>query len=121
KASDVMTQDVASLDASLCIQDAIAEFQSHPHSTYPVTTDGKVVGLLRRSVAYDWLKNHGLTCRDHLKDLPLTTPFRVRGETPVPELVQTLMRSGVSKAIVVDGDDRLLGMVTVFDLLRGSR
>jgi NADH dehydrogenase len=72
-------------------------------------------------VAYDWLKNHGLTCRDGLKDLPLTTPFCVRGEVLVPELVQTLMRTGVSKAVVMDAERRLLGMVTVFDLLKGAR
>jgi NADH:ubiquinone reductase (H+-translocating) len=120
-AADVMTKSIASLDASLCVQDAVEEFQRHPHSTYPVTEEGKVIGLLRRSVAYDWLKNHGLTCRDGLKDLPLTTPFCVRGEVLVPELVQTLMRTGVSKAVVVDAEHRLLGMVTVFDLLKGSR
>jgi NADH dehydrogenase len=45
----------------------------------------------------------------------------VRGEVLVPELVQTLMRTGVSKAVVVDGERRLLGMVTVFDLLKGAR
>jgi NADH dehydrogenase len=120
-AADVMTKDVASLDAALCVQDAVEEFQRHPHSTYPVTEGGKVIGLLRRSVAYDWLKNHGLTCRDGLKDLPLTKPFCVRGDVLVPELVQTLMRTGVSKAVVVDAEDHLLGMVTVFDLLKGTR
>ena len=72
-------------------------------------------------MAYDWLKNHGLTCRDGLKDLPLATPFCVRGDMLVPELVQTLMRTGVSKAVVVDAENHLLGMVTVFDLLKGAR
>ncbi|MES2735422.1 MAG: FAD-dependent oxidoreductase [Verrucomicrobiota bacterium] len=119
-AADVMTKSVASLTAEQTVQDAVAEFQAHPHSTYPVTEDGKVIGLLRRSIAYDWLKNHGLTCRDTLKTLPLTTPFCVRADMPVPELVQTLMRTGVSKAVVVDAENRLLGMVTVFDLLKGS-
>lgn len=120
-AGEVMTRDVISLDASLSVQDAVAEFQAHPHSTYPVTEGGRVLGLLRRSIAYDWLKNHGLTCRDSLSSLPLTTPFYVRPETPVPELVQTLMRSGVSKAVVVGPENQLLGMVTVFDLLKGAR
>lgn len=119
-AADVMTKSVASLTAEQTVQDAVAEFQAHPHSTYPVTEDGKVIGLLRRSIAYDWLKNHGLTCRDALKSFPLTTPFCVRADMPVPELVQTLMRTGVSKAVVVDAENRLLGMVTVFDLLKGS-
>jgi NADH dehydrogenase len=97
----------------------VEEFQRHPHSTYPVTEKGKVIGLLRRSVAYDWLKNHGLTCRNGLRELPLTKPFCVPADMPVPELVQTLMRTGVSKAVIVDSENTLLGMVTVFDLLKG--
>lgn len=118
-AADFMTKQVASLDVSLCVQDAVEEFQRHPHSTYPVTEKGKVIGLLRRSVAYDWLKNHGLTCRNGLRELPLTKPFCVPADMPVPELVQTLMRTGVSKAVIVDSENTLLGMVTVFDLLKG--
>lgn len=119
-AGDVMTREVTSLQTSQTVQEALAEFQAHPHSTYPVTENGKVVGLLRRSMTYDWLKNHGMHSRDLIKDIPLATPFCVRSDTPVPDLVKTLMRSGVSKAVVVDADDHLLGMVTVFDLLKGG-
>ncbi len=120
-AADVMTRNIAFLDASVTVQDAVAEFQAHPHSTYPVTTNGCVIGLLRRSVAYEWLKNHGLTCVDKLQALPLTKPFCITADTPVPVLVGTLMRSGVSKAVVVDDQKHLLGMITLFDLLKGTQ
>jgi NADH dehydrogenase len=120
-AGDVMTRDVASLDAASSVQDAVSEFQAHPHSTYPVTEHGKVIGLLRRSIAYEWLKNRGLTCADQLSALPLAKPFLIPPETPVPDLVETLMRSAVSKALVVDPDQKLLGIVTLFDLLKGGR
>jgi NADH dehydrogenase len=120
-AGDVMTRSVASLDAASSVQDAVSEFQAHPHSTYPVTEHGKVIGLLRRSIAYEWLKNRGLTCADPLSALPLAKPFLIPPETPVPDLVETLMRSAVSKALVVDADQKLLGIVTLFDLLKGAR
>lgn len=120
-AGDVMTRDVASLEATSSVQDAVSEFQAHPHSTYPVTEHGKVIGLLRRSIAYEWLKNRGLTCADQLSALPLAKPFLIPPETPVPDLVETLMRSAVSKALVVDPDQKLLGIVTLFDLLKGGR
>jgi NADH dehydrogenase len=120
-AADVMTRDVASLESSATVQDAVTEFQTHPHSTYPITDGGRVVGLLRRSICYEWLKNHGLTCVDKLSALPLTKPFCVTSDTPVPTLVQTLMRTGVSKAVVVDDQNHLLGMITLFDLLKGVR
>ena len=120
-AADVMTREIAALEASATVQDAVSEFQIHPHSTYPVTENGCVIGLLRRSICYEWLKNHGLTCADPLGTLPLAKPFCVSATTPVPTLVQTLMRSGVSKAVVVDEEKRLLGMITLFDLLKGVR
>jgi NADH dehydrogenase len=121
KARDVMTQTVASLEADACVQDAVLSFQTDPHSTYPVIDDGKVVGLLRRSVAYEWLKNHGLSNRDPIRALPLATPLCVNADTPIPELVQILMRSGVSKAVVTDDEQRLQGIVTLFDLLKQNR
>jgi NADH dehydrogenase len=120
-AADVMTREIAFLESRATVQDAVTEFQTHPHSTYPVTDGGRVVGLLRRSICYEWLKNHGLTCVDKLSALPLTKPFCVTADTPVPTLVQTLMRTGVSKAVVVDDEQRLLGIVTLFDLLKGAR
>ncbi len=94
-------------------QDALAKRAS--------SYDGKVIGLLRRSIAYEWLKNRGLTCADKLSALPLAKPFLIPPETPVPDLVETLMRSAVSKALVVDSDQKLLGIVTLFDLLKGGR
>ncbi len=120
-ARDMMATNITSLDATTCVQDAVAIFQTDPHSTYPVIEDGKVIGLLRRSVAYEWLKNHGLNQQTPVKNLPLAAPLSVDGATPVPELVQILMRSGVSKAVVVDGQNQLQGMVTLFDLLRPTQ
>ncbi len=121
RAEDVMTKEIAALDAGATVQDAVAEFQARPHSTYPVTENGRVIGVLRRSIAYEWLKNRGLNCVDPLKKLPLAKPFFVTRETPVQALVQTLMRSGVSKAVVVDEEKKLLGMITLFDLLKGAK
>ena len=93
--------------------ESLAELLSSEH--------GKVIGLLRRSIAYEWLKHRGLTCADKLSALPLAKPFLIPPETPVPDLVETLMRSAVSKALVVDPDQKLLGIVTLFDLLKGAR
>ena len=118
---DVMTTAITVLAASASVQDAVITFQAEPHSTYPVIDDGEVIGLLHRSVAYEWLKNHGLNCEDPISALPLAVPLCVNATTPVPELVQTLMRSGVSKAVVVDEQNHLQGMVTLFDLLKRTQ
>lgn len=73
-AGEVMTTNITALEADTCVQDAVAAFQSDPHSTYPVIENEQVIGLLRRTVAYEWLKNHGLNQRTPIKNLPLAAP-----------------------------------------------
>ena len=121
-AADVMTRDLATISADASINDAIEEFQRHPHSSYPVLdAEGKILGLLRRAAAYDWLKHHGLDCQHKVREISLGQPFLVKPDTTVPDLVEDFMHKGATKALVVDEAGTLLGMVTVFDLLKGQR
>ena len=86
-----------------------------------VSAEGKVLGLLRRTAAYEWLKHHGLDCAHTISELPLMVPFKVNRDTKVAAMMEDLMHTGATKAIVVDADDKLCGIVTVFDLLKGRR
>lgn len=120
--ADVMTRDVTTINADATINAAIDEFQSHPHSTYPVLdADGKVLGLLRRAAAYEWLKHHGLDCQHTVRDIALTRPFIIQPTVAIRDLVEDFMHTGATKALVIDNDGKLQGMVTVFDLLKGKR
>ena len=119
--ADVMTRDVAVISGDACLTEAVEEFQRHPHSSYPVVDpDGQVIGILRRAVAYDYLKHHGLDCKQRVREVGLSRPFYVQPDMAVPALVEDLMRTGATKALVVDADKRLLGMVTIFDLVKGA-
>ncbi|MBL9116392.1 MAG: FAD-dependent oxidoreductase [Verrucomicrobiaceae bacterium] len=116
---DIMTTGVTTLNADACLQDALAEFQTHPHSTYPVVdAERRVVGLLRRATTYDYLKHHGFDCNPLIRDTGLSKPHYSKPETSIPDLVEDFMRTGATKSLVVDDDMHLLGMVTVFDLLK---
>jgi NADH dehydrogenase len=120
--ADVMTRDVTTIKADATINAAIDEFQSHPHSTYPVLdADGKVLGLLRRATAYEWLKHHGLDCHHTVRDIALAKPFIIQSTIAIRDLVEDFMHTGATKALVIDSDGKLQGMVTVFDLLKGKR
>jgi NADH dehydrogenase len=120
-AADVMTTAVTTLSSEASLDDALQTFQSQPHSSYPVVNaDGKVLGLLRRAAAYDYLKHNGLDGSEPILRAGLGKVFYVRENTPVPELIEDLMRTGASKAVVVDAEQRLLGMVTLFDLVKAG-
>jgi CBS domain-containing protein len=62
----------------------------------------------------------GRARRDEMKveDLPIFDEFiRVRGETPISEAASRMVEEGVMDVIVVDDNDRVLGVVTLFTLL----
>lgn len=119
--ADVMSRDVATISADACLSDVVKEFQQRPHSAYPVVDEtGKVLGLLRRAVAYDYLKHHGFDCQHRVREVALGMPFIVKPNTALPDLVEDLMRTGATKALVQDDDSRMVGIVTVFDLLKGA-
>jgi NADH:ubiquinone reductase (H+-translocating) len=117
-ASDVMTRDVATLRASATVDEALTLFQSKHHSVYPVVDDqNRVVGALRRVALYDWLAHHGLDRSHRLSELQLGALLRIRPGTPVPQILEDLIRTGASKAAVVDDEQRLQGIVALYDLI----
>ena len=121
-AADVMTRELVTLNADAPLLDAVNEFKARPHSVYPVVdASGKLLGLLRRAAAYDWLKHHGLDCQHKVGEVPLATPFKVQPEIKLAQLVQEFMHTGATKAIVVDAGDKLCGMVTMFDQIKGRQ
>jgi len=117
-ASDLMITDVATLNDSSPIEDALDLFHKERHSTYPVLdADGKVAGLLRRSDCYEWLKHHTLQPDSTVKELPVKKALMIEEDTPLTEVFETLIRTGASKAVVCDGERKLKGILTLYDLM----
>lgn len=118
-AAEVMTTQVAKLATDATIAQALELFQSEHHSTYPVVdSEGRVLGALRRAKLYDWLAHHGLDQNRKLSEVPLGEFLLVRPTTPVPEIFEDLVRHGASKAVVVDEAGKLLGIVSLADLMK---
>jgi NADH dehydrogenase len=117
----VMTREVVALSGRMQLKEVLDEFQHHPHSTYPVVDEkGQLLGLLRRATVYEWLKQHGLNTTHTVKEMPLSPSLKVPADKPVPDLLEDLMRNGASKAVVVDAEDRLQGIITLYDLMKQS-
>lgn len=117
-AQDLMVRDIATLHEDSVLQDALDLFAQERHSAYPVLDSaGGVKGLLRRSDCYEWLKHHAFDNSLHIRDLPVKQALIVSPEAPLPEVFETLIRTGASKAVVCDKSHKLLGMITLYDLL----
>ncbi len=117
-ASDLMITDVATLREDGLLQEALDLFQKEKHSTYPVVdAAGHVRGLLRRGECYEWLKHHVMDVKLRIRDLSLHQPLYILPDMPLPDVFETLIRTGASKAVIAGPDRKLLGMLTLYDLL----
>lgn len=117
-AGELMVRHLASLSENERLDAALDLFHRERHSTYPVLDEaGRVSGLLRRADCYEWLKHHPMDPSTLVKELPLKKALVVHPQMPLPEVFEMLIRTGASKAVVCDGDQKLLGMLTLYDLL----
>lgn len=115
---DLMVCDVISVREDTTLPELLAMFHTERHTSYPVlNAGGQLQGLLRRSDTLEWLKHHSLDSAVHVSDLPVKSPLIVTPDDELPEVFETLIRTGASKAVVCDAENKLVGMLTLFDLL----
>ncbi len=118
KAKDLMMSPVAYIREDASLEEALQLFTKERHSSYPVVNaEGCVTGVLRRNEGYEWLKHHAIDEAVSVKDLPIKPGLLIKVDMPLPEVFETLIRTGASKAIVVDEGKKPVGMLTLFDLL----
>lgn len=121
-AAEIMTRDVAMLASEATVEQALDMFQTRHHSLYPVVDEkGRVVGALRRLALYEWLAHHGLDRARKLGELPLGAILKIRPDATAPEILEALIRTGATKAAVVDEQQRLQGIIALYDLLGRDR
>jgi NADH dehydrogenase len=117
-AADFMSRPVFTLREDAPARTAVEMFQKERHSAYPVLDEnGKITGLLGRAASMEWLKHHAMDSAGTVKNLPVKRALCVSPQTPLPQVFETLIRTGASKAVVVDADAKPLGVLTLLDLL----
>ncbi len=119
---EVMRTDIATLPAEATVGDALALFRGRRFSIYPlIGSDGRLDGALAREDLFDYLKRAevGETTpiagveRLHLPVCP--------ADCEVEKAIQGMVRSGRQKCLVVDEDGRLVGILSVMDLIGAGR
>lgn len=115
---DVMRTDIAALRSDATVGEALALFRERRFSIYPlVGPDGRLDGALAREDLFDYLKRAEVGEATLLSGverlhLPVCPP-----DCEVEKAIQILVRSGRQKCLVVDGESRLVGILSVMDLI----
>ncbi len=111
RCGEVMSRDVIRLDRDQSAQSALAYLQEHDLRAAPVVDEaGRVIGMARRA---ELQANHRRTVEAALD------PFvhKVMEGTPIAALLPILSSGHTHEAMVVDGERRLVGVITQTDLI----
>jgi len=116
--SHLMEQRLFTLKPEMTIQEAVQLTRNHPRSSYPVV-DGEshLLGSVTREDFYEFIKRRDTTPQTPIKEMILATVPTVSRETSVGEVMKCFLRDGSNKALVVDREAHLEGIVTLMDLV----
>lgn len=117
-AGEVMRGDVHHLKQSDTLQDALKLIQLESHSTFPVVDADQVFqGVILKEDLYECVKTSDQGLETPIADIDLRKFPTTALDAPVPEVVATLLRGGTSKVVVLDGEQKLQGIITLIDLM----
>jgi|YelNatPaOPRAMG01_1025707.scaffolds.fasta_scaffold00164_3 acetoin utilization protein AcuB len=116
KVSEWMTKDVISITKDRSIQECVNLMKRHSIRHLPVVEDGKLVGLvtegdLRQIFLASLIED--LT----IKDVMISDPITVSPDTEIEDAAKVIFYNKIGGLPVVDEEDRLLGIITVADIL----
>jgi len=116
--SRLMEQRLFTLAPEMTTKEAMQVARRHPRSSYPVV-DGErhLLGMLTREDLYEFIKRRDTTPQTPIKEIMLAAAPTVSQATSVGEVMKCFLRNGLNKALVVDREEHLEGIVTVMDLV----
>lgn len=116
RVADLMSFGVQTVDANHKVAEVAQHLRRIGHEGYPVVDQGRVVGLLVRR-ELDRALEHNLGDLT-LREIMTAGEVTLRPDDSVLTLEQRMVESGWGQIPVVDGQDRLIGIVTRTDLIK---
>jgi len=127
--ADYMTPDVRAATRSMSLADLEQSFERDDFNTYPVVEGGDVVGVVSK---FDFLKCFAFTTFSlvpHYDDLMkqtvgevMTSEFVYVGPvTKLTRVLQLMVEHRLRSMPVIDGEGRLVGMISREDVMRALR
>src|SRR3954447_5234878 len=114
----LMEQRLFTLTPDMTIKEALQVTRNHPRSSYPmVDGEGHLLGTVTREDFYEFIKRRDTSPQTPIKEMILAAMPTVSRETSVGEVMKCFLRNGSNKALVVDREKHLEGIVTVLDLV----
>lgn len=118
RVENVMTRNVARLDSTMTVAQALEVIAREPYNSFPVVdANGKALGMLHQDDIYDALQIGGVTLSSSLSEISPAKFSTLLPSDTIEEAVERFCRTGSHKLLVVDPSGRLSGILTPIDLL----
>jgi Zn-dependent protease/CBS domain-containing protein len=108
----IMAANPIMIPANLTVEQAIEEyFLRHEYHGYPVTSDGKVVGLISLGEVRDCplAERNQRMVGNSMR--PLDSSIRIASTAPVTHALEQMFEAGVGRLLVIDGG-KMVGMIS---------
>jgi CIC family chloride channel protein len=115
RAHQVMKTEVESLEQSLTLAQVLPIMSNSHHRGFPVVQGGKLVGVFTQT---DLANAAQESVHIALKQIMTPNPITVDPEAPLSDVLYLLNRYQLSRLPVVEGDNKLVGIITRTDIIR---
>ena len=117
-ASELMTAQVDCLHMSDSVSDTLQRLNRERHSFYPVlkAENDSVEGVLTRENFYDFVQNKGIETGATLQEIACVQLPQIKEATTIADCLETMVRGGSNKLLVVDDAGKLKGILSIRDV-----
>jgi H+/Cl- antiporter ClcA/CBS domain-containing protein len=114
RVEEVMTREVQTLMSTTTVAEARKRLESNGYGAYPITENGRVVGIIARGD----LLIETVNDRDPIMQIASTDVVTAApGETLI-EILRRMLQEGIDHLPVLDGNGQIAGICTRTDILR---
>ena len=118
RVQDVMIRDVVTAPPDLSLKQLIADyFLRYGYHGFPVTTDGKVSGMISLANVKDFSEEEQTEKKVEQVMAPVNRAMTISPETPLIEALRKMSQENIARLLVMRGD-QMMGMITQTGLLR---
>jgi CBS domain-containing protein len=116
KVSDIMTRDVRLANPSQKLREVAGEMEKHDIGVLPVGENDRLVGMITdRDIAVRGI-SHGLGPDAAVRDVMSSQVRYCFEDDDIEEIAQNMADEQIRRLPVLDGDKRLVGIVSLGDL-----
>lgn len=115
---EIIAADSCWVPADMALKRVAEELSERQVGAAPVcAADGRIMGMVSKT---DLTELYGRGCADGRSAQDAMTPevLSVRADEPMDSAIRRMAFEGVHQLVVVDDDDRFVGVVTSMDILR---